>query len=83
MEKSMKITSANHIHAALVAKGSSCRAWALMQDYNIRTVQKYVQRYAPDQNRAPRFGTLAAGIMRELYAYIEFDPATCGGDHDE
>lgn len=83
MEESMKITSANHIHAALVAKGSSCRAWALMRAYNIRTVQKYVQRYAPDQNRVPRADTLAACIMRELYAYIEFEPATQGGDHDK
>lgn len=77
----MKITSALHIHAALVGLGSSCRAWALARGHNPRTVQKYVQRYAPDQQRVPRAGTKAETIMADLYDFIGYDKAT-GGNHD-
>lgn len=76
----MKITRANHIHAQLVALGTSCRAWALQRGYNPRTVQSYVQRYAPDKHRVPRAGTKAERIMTELYAFIGFDPV--GGGHE-
>lgn len=68
----MKITSANHIHAHLMAQGLSCRAWALMMGYRPRTVQRYVQLYAPDQSRIPRSGSKAEKIMTDLYAYIGY-----------
>ena len=84
----MKIESAKHIHAHLVARGTSCRAWAIEHGYNPRTVQKYVQKYAPDTGCQPkRDGSLAVEIMRELYLFIEHDPAHApvseqGGCHD-
>ncbi len=69
----MEIRSAKHIHAHLVAKGTSCRAWALEMGYNPRTVQQYVQKYAPDTGFRPkRDGTLAQEIMREVYAFINY-----------
>jgi transposase len=80
----MEIRSAEHIHAHLVAKGSSCRAWALDRGYNPRTVQAYVQKYAPDTGRSPqRDGTLAKKIMRELYEFIDYQPELAvEEDHD-
>ncbi len=79
----MEIRSAKHIHAHLVAKGSSCRAWALSRDYNPRTVQLYVQMYAPDTNRLPRDGALADRIMKELYQFIGYQQGVeSGEEHD-
>lgn len=81
-KQQMEIRSAEHIHAHLVAKGSSCRAWALASGYNPRTVQAYVQMYAPDTGRNPKKkGALAKKIMTELYLFIGYEP-TSGGDHE-
>jgi len=71
----MEIRSAKHIHAHLIAKGSSCRSWAIANGYNPRTVQRYVQMYAPDTGLSPKkAGSLAQEIMRNLYLFIGFDP---------
>lgn len=76
----MEIRSAKHIRAHLVAKGSSCRAWALERGHNPRTVQLYVQMYAPDTNRLPRDGSLAAKIMKELYQFIGYQQGSESGE---
>lgn len=69
----MEIRSAEHIHAHLIAKGSSCRAWALARGYNPRTVQAYVQKFAPDTGVKPmRDGSLAKEIMAQLYQFIGY-----------
>ena len=71
----MEIRSAEHIHAHLIAKGSSCRAWALARGYNPRTVQAYVQKFAPDTGVKPmRDGSLAKEIMAQLYQFIGYQP---------
>lgn len=79
----MEIRSAKHIRAHLVAKGSSCRAWALERGHNPRTVQLYVQMYAPDTNRLPRDGSLAAKIMKELYQFIGYQQGPESGEEQD
>lgn len=71
----MEIRSAEHIHAHLIARGTSCRDWALAHGYNPRTVQAYVKKYAPDTGLSPmRDGSLAKKIMSELYDFIGYVP---------
>ncbi len=76
----MEIRSAKHIHGHLVAKGSSCRAWAIERGYNPRTVQLYVQMYAPDTGRSPRPRSLAEEIMNALYEFIGYEQAQKSGE---
>ena len=47
----MKLVTSRDIQAALLSKGFSCRSWAIEHQFNPRTVQKCIQRFAPDQNR--------------------------------
>ncbi len=68
----MRIEKANHIHAALLAKGMSCRSWALSNGYNPRTVQKCVKLFAPATGRKPRT-ELSKVIMLRLSLAIDFD----------
>jgi len=68
----MQIEKANHIHAALLAKGMSCRSWAKSNGYKPRTVQKYVQWFAPDTGRKPK-RKLAIEILTKLSKTIGFD----------
>jgi hypothetical protein len=68
----MQIENANHIHAALVAKGLSCRSWAKANGYNPRTVQKCVQWFAPETGRKPK-RKLAKGILTKLSKSIGYD----------
>ncbi len=70
----MRIEKANHIHAALLAKGMSCRSWALSNGYNPRTVQKCVKLFAPETGRKPKT-KLAKTIMHQLSVAIDFDLA--------
>ena len=65
----MRIENANHMHAALVAKGMSCRSWAEDNGYNPRTVQKCIQQFAPDQGREPQ-RSLSKEIMDKLWLTI-------------
>jgi hypothetical protein len=75
----MKIESARHIHAALLANGQSCRAWAITHGYNPRTVQKCVQWFAPDTGRKPK-RTKSIEIMVGLSGYLDVD--LLGDNHD-
>lgn len=75
----MKIESARHIHAALLANGQSCRAWAITHGYNPRTVQKYVQWFAPNTGRKPK-RLKAVEIMAALSDYLGVD--LVGERHD-
>ena len=61
----MQIEKANHIHAALLLKGMSCRSWAISHGYNPRTVQKCIQWFAPNTGRKPK-RKLANSIMNDL-----------------
>lgn len=70
--KDMRIEKANHIHAALLAKGMSCRSWALSNGYNPRTVQKCVKIFAPATGHKPRT-ELSKMIMFRLSLAIDFD----------
>ncbi|UCX05455.1 helix-turn-helix domain-containing protein [Shewanella glacialimarina] len=69
----MEIENANQIYAALMRRGLSCRAWALREGYNPRTVQKCVQMFAPDTGVKPRWGKVSKEILVELSNEIEFD----------
>lgn len=73
----MKIRTAKHIHAALVAQGLSCRSWALDNEYNPRTVQLYIKLFAPDTKRKPK-SELACEILRKLSLTVGVN--LCPGD---
>lgn len=68
----MQIEKANHIHAALLAQGMSCRSWAKSNGYNPRTVQKCVQWFAPETGRKPK-RKLAKEILTKLSESIAYD----------
>ena len=68
----MQIEKVNHIYAALLAKGMSCRSWAKMNGYKARTVQKCVQWFAPETGRKPK-RKLAREILTKLSVTIGFD----------
>lgn len=74
----MNIQSANQIRAALMARGYSCRTWAIEKGYCPRTVQQYVRRFAPETNRLPQ-RKLAKEIMHELA--ITLDTQFNTGEH--
>ncbi|BCV29230.1 hypothetical protein [Shewanella algae] len=61
----MDIQRANEIRAALLAKGYSCRTWAIDKGYCPRTVQQYVHLFAPKTKRIPQ-RKLAKQIMQDL-----------------
>ncbi|WP_299001685.1 hypothetical protein [uncultured Shewanella sp.] len=75
----MQIEKANHIHAALLAQGMSCRSWAIENGYKPRTVQKYIQWFAPDTGRRPK-RKLANSIMSDLSKTIGVQ--LLGGEND-
>ena len=68
----VQIQNANHIYAALVANGMTCRSWALERGYNPRTVQMYIHRFAPNTGKKPK-GKVGIRILRELSETIEFN----------
>jgi len=59
----------NQVQARLIERGSNFRRFALTHDYQPRTVQQAVTRYA-DQDKLPR-GILTYKILRDLSAFIE------------
>lgn len=68
----MKIRTARHIHAALIAQGYSCRSWALENGYNPRTVQLYIKMFAPDTKRRPK-RELSKQIMNKLSQTLDVE----------
>ncbi len=68
----MKIENANHIHAALRAQGTTCRAWAIQHGYHPRTVLDSIQAFAPCENRKPK-RPLSKQIIADLSKTIDFD----------
>ncbi|TBT34588.1 hypothetical protein D5E85_12935 [Vibrio parahaemolyticus] len=75
----MDIVTARDIQAALLLKGYSCRSWAIAHGYYPRTVQKCIQRHAPEHNREIK-GELYCEILRELSKTIGFE--LVGGKHE-
>ncbi|WP_036799739.1 hypothetical protein [Photobacterium marinum] len=76
----MEIKTARQIHAVLMIQGESCRSWALKHGYKPRTVQKYVQWFAPETGRKPQRKT-AIQIMTELSRTLGTD--LVGGEDNE
>ncbi len=68
----MQIEKANHIRAALLARGMSCRSWAYANGFKARTVQKCIQLFAPNTGRKPK-RKLSIEIITKLSKTIEVD----------
>lgn len=68
----MDIVTARDIQAALLRKGYSCRSWAIENGYSPRTVQKCIQRHAPEHQRAVK-GKMYLEIMQKLSLTVEQD----------
>ncbi|MCH4295605.1 hypothetical protein MJ923_14955 [Shewanella sp. 3B26] len=68
----MDIHNANQIRAALMAKGYSCRTWAQEHGYCPRTVQQYVNLFAPDTGRKPK-RQIAKQIIKDLAKTLDVE----------
>ena len=61
----MNIENANHIYGALRMQGLTVRAWSLDRGFNPRTVQLYIQLFAPCTGRRPK-KPIAVAVMKSL-----------------
>ncbi|MCG9624605.1 hypothetical protein L1D34_07100 [Vibrio mediterranei] len=78
----MDIVTARDIQAALLRKGYSCRSWAIENGYYPRTVQKCIQRHAPDQNKKVQ-GKKYLAIMKKLSKCLGLNEKDFLGGHDD